>query len=671
MNTGQHLPEEQRKGTPIRMIREEKHTMFVLEALTGGKTEYTPLETAGLTGCYQTITADRETDAYTTVEASVTNQSDTAWQGIIRIGLGHTVGQEPFFLLPGFMVGTNRGDAPLVVDSKCPRLRRSPTEFPASPWWLVRADRLSHPVAMMYAQNRVIGLCGDVTFRHHDAMQYAGFGCDIDRGCVYYTLGWENAPWFFIQSHNYSPRSIREEQYITLDPGETITARLRVFDQEAEDERCVHRIIRSVYGLYHQAPRAGASLQEAVRLLAEAVDHDAWMEEHQAYAGFVFDRGDHMEYRPLPSVTWTNGLSAVMPVLLAAHRLHDQNMRAHALHFIQNIVDHSMNEASGLPWTVCDRGVWSNRGWWFDRLPVPGHTGYLVGQMLYSILRAYEAELAAGVKHDDWLSFVERAMQKVETTVNGDGEYPYVMSEETGAGLCYDSMSGAWCLAAAAYLRTIIGHQEQPDGLLASEMHYYRHFVAKVCCYGGPLDIDKRIDSEGVLAYMRAVRRLHQLTGEAYLLDHLRDALLYEFTFKFCYNSPIRVPPLSRGWSSCGGSVTSVANPHIHPMSSTVVDEILYYLSYREDGYIRDRMNDTVAWGLQTFARTDREYDYGKAGWMSERFCYSQGLLTERYPDGSPASTWFALMPWAVGCILEGLCGDWWTMKNGRSLTDR
>ena len=48
------------------------------------------------------------------------------------------------------------------------------------------------------------------------------------------------------------------------------------------------------------------------------------------------------------------------------------------------------------------------------------------------------------------------------------------------------------------------------------------------------------------------------------------------------------------------------------------------------------------------------------AGWMSERFCHSEGLLTETYPDGSPASTWFALMPWACGCILEGLAGEYW-----------
>lgn len=56
-------------------------------------------------------------------------------------------------------------------------------------------------------------------------------------------------------------------------------------------------------------------------------------------------------------------------------------------------------------------------------------------------------------------------------------------------------------------------------------------------------------------------------------------------------------------------------------------------------------MEDTIGWGLQTFNTFDGEYGYGRVGWMSERFCFCEGLLTERYPDGEPASTWFALMP--------------------------
>jgi hypothetical protein len=48
---------------------------------------------------------------------------------------------------------------------------------------------------------------------------------------------------------------------------------------------------------------------------------------------------------------------------------------------------------------------------------------------------------------------------------------------------------------------------------------------------------------------------------------------------------------------------------------------------------------------------------------MSERFCHCEGLLVQTYPDGSLASTWFALMPWACGSVLEGVCGTWWDYK--------
>ena len=68
-----------------------------------------------------------------------------------------------------------------------------------------------------------------------------------------------------------------------------------------------------------------------------------------------------------------------------------------------------------------------------------------------------------------------------------------------------------------------------------SEAHYYDAFIRRAECYGGPPDTSKAVDSEGVLAYLRAVRLLHELTGKAVYLDHLRDALCYEYSFKFCY----------------------------------------------------------------------------------------------------------------------------------------
>ena len=75
--------------------------------------------------------------------------------------------------------------------------------------------------------------------------------------------------------------------------------------------------------------------------------------------------------------------------------------------------------------------------------------------------------------------------------------------QKTGAGLEYDSFSGAWCMAAAAYYSHLTGDRSRVSELLHSESWYYDAYVRRQECYGGPLDIDKNIDSEGILAYIR------------------------------------------------------------------------------------------------------------------------------------------------------------------------
>jgi hypothetical protein len=635
----------------------------------GGSEKYTSLASHGLTMQSRILSGEGSAASPWAQEIEITAES--AFVGVIRIAL--PVGNNARFFLPGFLYGTNRGDAPLVVDSKCPRLRAR-EDFPASPWWMVRSDRLSHPCAFAFGDGHLTGFAaspyyvrtkdGRIPWQpgvHGTFDQYCGFGCSLAPGELIYTLGYENAPWFFLDAHHFFPRAPLDGSCFNLSQGERITVRLSRFDLPAEDERTLHDALKWVYGCFHESPARKCTVQETVRSIAGAIERDAWLPERHAYSGFVFDRGDHFEYNPLPSISWTNGLSAAVPMLLSAHRLQDETMRAQALDCIGHIVRTSMNGKSGLPWMTEENGVWNNHGWWFDRLRTPGHAAYLVGQSTYLILKAYAQEKRHGVIHGDWLNFCRRVIGRTEKSRNSDGEYPYILSEKTGAGIEYDSFSGAWCMAAAAYYSALTGDREYLPGLLRSERWYHDAYIRHQECYGGPLDIDKNIDSEGILAYIRAVRFLHAITGDAILLDHLRDAFYYEYTFKFCYNSPIRVPPLSTtGWSSCGGSITSVTNPHIHPMSSSVIDEMLYYLDRREDPYIRSRLEDTILWSCQCHNTFDGEFGYGKKGWMSERFCYSEGLVKEHYPDGTPASTWFALMPWACGSILEGLTGEIW-----------
>lgn len=607
---------------------------------------------------------------------TICNEESNPWQGVIHVELPFQK-VEPRFFLPAFMYGLNRGEAPQNVPNEFPRLRSGNPGRPSSSWWMVRSDRLSHPAAFVYDSGKVYGLCASPYFITKDGVkqqwypgetgefyQYGGYTCSIDRGTVGYTLGYENAPLHFIKSRLVKEQSPLEDNCFEIQAGETIQFTIDLYEYEAESELGINPALEHIYYRYHQQPREGSDIKTAASDLSSAIFTYAWLPEERHYSTFVFEdkQTGGWRYNKIISISWTNGLTIATPVLMAALRLGDEAMREQAISCITNIIDNSLNPKTGLPYSAYHNGVWSNKGWWFDGMRTPGHSAYLSGQAMFYILKAYEYEKRIkGISHDDWLIFAKDVLDKLERTKNSDHEYPTILSEKTGAGLEYDAFSGAWCLAAMAYYSWLTEDESYIESLKDSEQHYYETYVKRMECYGAPLDAEKAVDSEGILAYIRAVRYLHALTKDDLYLDHMRDAICYEFTFKFCYNSPVQIPPLSTlGWSSSGGSVTSVANPHIHPMSSSIVDELYYYTAKRDDPYVDLRLMDTVRWGCQTYNRYDGEFDFGKKGWMSERFCHSEGLVTEKYSDGSPASTWFCLMPWASGSIIEGLVGDYW-----------
>ena len=638
-------------------------------------TDYLPLNEQGLNASVEILSGNGSIKNPFNVKVLISNENKTKWSGVIHVELPFNK-VNPRYFMPAFMYGRNRGECPQNVPNEFPRLREE-TKRPSSPWWMVRSDRLSHPVALVYDNDKIYGFCASPYFVSKNGIkqqwkpeaegefyQYAGYTCSLSKGTVGYTLGYENAPWMFIKSHDVRERAPLSENCFELESGETVEFTLDLYEFDAKTILDVNAVIQQVYYRYHQSPRKASDIKTAVFDLAQAVYQDAWIPEDLSYSGQVFEEKDSGGYRynKIISITWTNGLSVATPMLMSALRLGDESMRQQALSFITNIVKNSLNPATGLPYEAYNDGKWSINGWWFDGMHTPGHSSYLIGQSLFYILKAYEYEKRfKDCIHEGWLKFVKEILMKIEKTKNTDYEYPFILSEKTGAGIEYDSFSGTWCMAALAYYSWLTGDKSYIDSLKKSEKHYYEEYIKRMECYGAPLDTDKATDSEGILAYIKAIRFLHALTDEKQYLEHMRDALCYEFSFKFCYNSPIKVPPLSRiGWSSCGGSVTSIANPHIHPMSSNIVDELLYFVEKSEDKYVKDRMMDVIGWGCQTYNTYDGEFDYGKKGWMSERFCHSEGLVSEKYSDGSPASTWFCLMPWASGSILDGLAGDYW-----------
>ena len=201
----------------------------------GQDERYRPLAETGLHGAFaQTGGAGTLADpALYTV--TLRNESDAPWQGVVLAELAFPH-KEPRFFLPGFLYGRNRGEAPLRVDNRFPRLRRGAPQLPASPFWMVRGDRLSHPAAFALDGGRLYGLsAGPYLVNTQDGRRlwepgvngtlcgYAGFACSLEEGTLGHTIGYENAPWLFVQSHDIRERApLGPDNCLTLGPGESV-----------------------------------------------------------------------------------------------------------------------------------------------------------------------------------------------------------------------------------------------------------------------------------------------------------------------------------------------------------------------------------------------------------------------------------------------------------------
>lgn len=642
---------------------------FNIVACSIDSINYTSLETFGLS--FTIIRKEKDN-----IVINIKNNNLNEFCGVIHIKLKY-FGDDELFYFPAFMYGRNRGQAPQNVLYEFPRIREH-LERPSSPWWFVRSDRLSHPVAIIYSNQNLFAFSASPYYiikdnkkiawtpqNNGDFYQYIGFTLSMEDKTIGYTLGYENAPWLFIQTKNVLERKpLTKKNCFALAGGESINVNLKIYNIKTENVKTVYNVIEDVYNIWHENPRNINTPKQTIKDLSAAIYQDGWVEEDRNYSTIVKlnEKTNQLEYNKVMSISWTSGLVVAVPILLSGLRLKDENLRLQGLKCIENIINNAIDNKTGLFFESYSNGKWSIKGWWYDGMYNGGHSSYLIGQAIYYILRAYDYELKIkNIRHDNWLNVCTNMLKQLNKTKNSDNEYPFILSAESGAGIEYDSLASIWCLVAQAYICKLTNNKSCLNDLCASQNHYYKKFVEKVECYGAPLDTAKAVDSEGVLAFCKSAKIIHQLTGDKIYLEQLKDGLSYEYSFKFCYNSPIKIPPLSNiGWSSCGGSVTSTANPHIHPMSSNIIGEMVYYLSQQNDTYIKNRLNDTIYWSCQTYNLYDKQYDYGKKGWMSERFCHCEGLVVEKYTDGSPASTWFALMPWAGGSILDGLAGEYW-----------
>jgi hypothetical protein len=299
-------------------------------------------------------------------------------------------------------------------------------------------------------------------------------------------------------------------------------------------------------------------------------------------------------------------------------------------------------------------------GWWSGYgLTKDCHCSYTNGSALHYILKTIVYLNRQGKEFKkEWLDVALRVMDTIVFLQREDGNYGYTYSVSEKKVLDFNGFAGCWFAAAGAYCYEITGNEKYKESVDRA-LEYYHKDVFNLCCSGTPMDTWKSVDEEGNLSFIRASRIMHELTGEKKYLDYLIDGADYEFLWRYGYRTRPDHIPLKQeysNWNACGGSVTSVSNPHIHPMGSIVNEDILYLGKITGDDYYTSRANDGLAWLMQTLELYPEKTGYGRYGVLSERWCPSDGLTIERYSDGRPYSSWFSYNLWAAADALENVC---------------
>jgi hypothetical protein len=302
-------------------------------------------------------------------------------------------------------------------------------------------------------------------------------------------------------------------------------------------------------------------------------------------------------------------------------------------------------------------------GWWSGFLPQTrdNHCAYTNAHAAYYMLRTSLPPSTprgsdGGKDPKQWVQTALRVLDTAMSLQRDDGAFGYIFSSTQRKVIDWDGFAGCWFVPAMIHAWQITGQTRYRESA-ARAIEYYARFVAELACWGSPMDTFKSIDSEGNLAFIRATRLMHELTGDERYLPLLESGANYEYLWRYGFRTRPQCPPLrDSNWNSCGGTITSVSNPHIHPMGVVATSDLEYLARLSGDLYHQSRADDGIAWLMNTMELYPDVMGYGRYGVLSERTCPSDGLLAERYADtGEPASTWWSYNAWAAGSAMEAL----------------
>ena len=611
----------------------------------------------------------------------------------VRLRLRLPGARDVFHLIPCNIYGDNNlaltgpGEYPHLTDQFSDDL------FCAT-LWEFRADRAALPVSILCHADGVVGISIDpyseqepdrVTLNDHGFIRNGVFAQLPDAFGV--SLGYGNEPASFVEKQWLGAPTCHVFRQASA------CGRILAFPG---DRRAAHRIMRELYGQSRELPLYRKTEREAVVGLMDAWLNVNWGPvsslgglEYYRNGGMSFDARGPTDGRPLCEIGWTAGGPMLYPFALAESILGltraDFGPRKNAADLIEMIVG-AYNPASGffneltIDWRLA-KPYWDkvpldpasrNNGWWAGYIVGNQHTAYNNGSACYYILKTIDFwRRQNGVEKTEWMAVVLKVLDTVIALQREDGNYGYAYSEKEPKVDLWEGFAGCWFAAACAFAAKLTGRKHYADSARRA-VEFYHRFVKDLNCYGTPMDTLMAVDEEGVLAFIRACRVLHEVTGDDALLAMMNDGAEYEYLWRYGFRARPEYAPLKdSGWNSCGGSVTSVSNPHIHPMGVFIADDLRYLADRTGDDYHRRRAEDSLAWAMQCLEVFPDVAQCGSYGVMTERFCPSDGLVVEKNRDGTPYSIWRCYNGWAAAAILEGVAEAWVRRSARTELTEK
>jgi len=565
----------------------------------------------------------------------------------------------PFHLIPGNIYGDNNLER--AEPGHYPNLtRQHPENVSCSTYWEFRADRAALPLSAICFEGGVAALSiepygeGYVLENNSDGFLRNGvfsqLAHDNKPNACGVTLGYGNAPVTFLNKDQWEPAT-EHLAYNARTSGS-------IFLRPAQSRLAVHDLIREVYNK-HRSVDEPRSVPAAVAALTDAFLNINWQPERENFSNMrcIDDAKNTLTaWRTLAEVGWTGGGVIGYPLLIASQYLNDATARERA-NYMLDWVAQSYNPASGLLWDVYGKHEGKHLNWWWSGYIVKDcHCAYTNGSGLYFLLKSFAfSRDQLGSEKPDWLQTGLKALDTMVQLQEESGNFGFTYSPERPEILDREGFAGVWFVPALAIAYQLTGDEKYLESARRG-IAFYHGFVRDINCWGTPLDTWKSVDQEGNLGFIRGAALLHRITGEAQYLQMLEDGAHYEYTWRYGFKARAEYPPLKDShWNSCGGSITSVSNPHLHPMGIFVSADLKYLAEQTGDEYHQARYEDGIAFALNIISLYPEVAGYGAAGVITERFCPSDGLTIETYPDGSPSSIWFSYNGWAAAAALEGL----------------